>query len=160
MSLTWLETEGGPFIVVPHAALSHWTGTEGDYDRACEVMDLVGVLELPDGAEALVLGDEPLSTAYLPEDRVLVRWCHAEGEEGVADIILAGLPTAEWEEGPVLSTTGELVMFDAAYFGTEVGTLTDSTVLELRAGRYRVDSASIEPDPLTSFRVHRFVELP
>ncbi|MET7893505.1 Imm21 family immunity protein [Streptomyces mirabilis] len=159
MSLTWLETEGGPFIVVPRSALAHWSGTEGDYDRACEVMDLVGVLALPDGAEALVLGDEPLSTAYLPEYQVLVRWCYVESEEGVADFIRVGLPTAEWAEGPELSTTGELVMFDAAYFGTEVGTLTDSTVLELGAGRYRVDSASIEPDHLTSFRVHRFVEL-
>ncbi|WBP92064.1 Imm21 family immunity protein [Kitasatospora cathayae] len=159
MSLTWLETEGGPFIVVPRDALSHWSGTEGDYDRACEVVELVGVLALPGDVEALVLGDEPLSTAYLPEHRVLVRWCYAESEEGVADIVLAGLPTAEWEEGPVLKTTGELVMFDAAYFGTEVGTLTDSTVLELGAGSYRVDSASIEPDRLTSFRVHRFVEL-
>ncbi|MFJ4572546.1 Imm21 family immunity protein [Streptomyces sp. NPDC088846] len=62
--------EGGPFLVVPHAALSHWTGTEGDYDRACEMTDLVGVLELPDEAEAFVLGDEPLPTAYLPEHRV------------------------------------------------------------------------------------------
>ncbi|MFI9104331.1 Imm21 family immunity protein [Streptomyces fildesensis] len=159
MSLTWLETEGGPFVVVPRAALPHWSGTEGDYDRACEVMDFVGVLALPDGAEALVLGDEPLSTAYVPDYRVLVRWCYAERGEGVADIIRAGLPAAEWEEGPVLSTTGELVMFDAAYFGTEVGTLADSAALELGAGRYRVDSASIEPDHLTSFRVHRFIEL-
>ena len=117
------------------------------------------MVALPDGAEGLVLGDEPLSTAYLPEYRVLVRWCYAESEEGVADIIRVGLPTAPWEEGPVLSTSGELVMFDAAYFGTEVGTLTDSTTLELEAGRYRVDSASVEPDRLTSFRVHRFVEL-
>ncbi|MFE9138880.1 Imm21 family immunity protein [Streptomyces sp. NPDC007355] len=159
MSLTWLATGGGPFIVVPRSALALWSGTEGDYDRACEVMDLVGVLELPGGAEALVLGDEPLSTAHLPEHRVLVRWCYAESEEGVADMIRAGLPTAEWEEGPELSTTGELVMFDAAYFGTEVGTLTASTALELSAGRYRVDSTGVEPDHLTSFRVHRFVEL-
>ncbi|MFD4609627.1 MULTISPECIES: Imm21 family immunity protein [unclassified Streptomyces] len=159
MSLTWLETEGGPFIVVPRTSLSHWSGTEGDYDRACEVMDFAGVLALPDGAEALVLGDEPLSTAYLPAHRVLVRWYYAESEEGVADIIRAGLANAEWEEGPVLSTTGELVMFDAAYFGTEVGTLADSTTLELAAGRYRVDSTSIEPNDLTSFRVHRFVAL-
>lgn len=159
MSLTWLDTEGGPFIVAPRDALSHWSGTEGDYDRACEVVELVGVLALPGDAEALVLGDEPLSTAYLHEHRVLVRWCYAESEEGVDDIVLAGLPAAEWEEGPVLKTTGELVMFDAAYFGTEVGTLTDSTVLELGVGSYRVDSASIEPDRLTSFRVHRFVEL-
>lgn len=159
MSLTWLDTEGGPFIVVPRTAPAHWSGTEGDYDRACQVMDLVGVLELPDGAEALVLGDEPLSTAYLPEHRVLVRWHYAESGEGVADIIRTGLPTAEWKEGPVLSTTGELVVFDAAYFGTEVGTLTDSATLDIATGRYRVGSAAIEPNNLTSFRVHRFVEL-
>ncbi|MGW6940436.1 Imm21 family immunity protein [Streptomyces xanthophaeus] len=159
MSLTWLDTEGGPFVLVPQAALVHWTGTEGDYDRACQVMDLLGVLELPDGAEALVLGGEPSTTAYLAEHRVLVRWDYAETEEGVADVIVAGLPAAEWEEGPVLGTVGELVLFDAAYFGTEVGTLTDGAVLDLRAGSYRVDSASIEPDPLTSFRVHRFVHL-
>ncbi|MEE1811047.1 hypothetical protein [Streptomyces sp. BE133] len=48
-------------------------------------------------------------------------------------------------------------MSDAAYFGIEVGTLMDSTVLELGAGRYRVNSASTEPDHLTSSRVHRFV---
>ncbi|MFD9409780.1 Imm21 family immunity protein [Streptomyces sp. NPDC059989] len=60
----WLETEGGPFIVVPRAALPHWSGPEGDYDRACEVIDFVGVLELPDGAEALALGDEPLSEGH------------------------------------------------------------------------------------------------
>lgn len=159
MSLRWLETEGGPFILVSRTALPHWSGTEGDYDRTCEVMDFVGVLALPDGAEALVLGDEPFSTAYLPECRVLVRWCYAESKDGVADLIRAELPTAEWEEGPVLSTTGELVMFDAAHFGTEVGTLTDGSALELGAGRYRVDSASVEPNDLTSFRVHRFVEL-
>ncbi|MFE6868814.1 Imm21 family immunity protein [Kitasatospora sp. NPDC057692] len=157
MSLTWLETEGGPFIVLPRDVLSHWSGTEGDYDRACEVRGLVGVLGLPDGAEALVLGDEPLSTAYLPDRRVLVRWHYAESEEGVVDIVLAGLPTAEWEEGPVLRTAGELVMFDAAYFGTEVGTLAESIILALGPGHYRVDSASIQPDDLTCFRVHRFV---
>ncbi|MFD9432040.1 Imm21 family immunity protein [Streptomyces sp. NPDC060002] len=61
MPLTWLETEGGPLIVVPRTALPLWPGTEGDYDRACEMMGFVGALALPDGAEALVLGDEPLS---------------------------------------------------------------------------------------------------
>ncbi|MFE5326090.1 Imm21 family immunity protein [Embleya sp. NPDC056575] len=124
------------------------SGTDGDYDRACEVMDCVGNLALPDGAEALLLGDEPLSTAYLPEFRVIVRWYYAESEDGVADIIRAGLPTAEWEQGPVLSVSGELVMFDAAHVGAEVGTLTDGVVLELAAGHYQVDSANIEPDDL------------
>ncbi|MFC5664563.1 hypothetical protein ACFP3U_16410 [Kitasatospora misakiensis] len=41
MSLTWLETEDGPFIVVPRDALSLWSGTDGDYDWACGVLELV-----------------------------------------------------------------------------------------------------------------------
>ncbi|MEV8478322.1 Imm21 family immunity protein [Streptomyces sp. NPDC051173] len=160
MSLMWLETEGSPFVVVPRDALPYWSGTEGDhYDRACEVTDLVDVLELPDGAEALILADEPLATAYLPEHQVLARWCYAESTEDAADIITTRLGTAEWEEGPVLRTAGELVMFDAAYFGTEVGILVDSATLDLGVGSYRVDSASIEPDDHTCFRLHRFVEL-
>ncbi|MFJ8210556.1 Imm21 family immunity protein [Streptomyces sp. NPDC096033] len=75
MTFRWLETEGGPFVVVPHTWLPHWSGRAGAYDRACAVMDFVGVLALPGGAETLVLGDEPLPTAYLPEHQVLVRWC-------------------------------------------------------------------------------------
>ncbi|MFD0375066.1 Imm21 family immunity protein [Streptomyces sp. NPDC127112] len=97
-----------------------------------------------------------------PEHQVLVHWCYAESENGVADIIRAGPPAAEWEEGPVLSTSGTsgaFVMFDAAYGGTEAGTLTDSAVLGLAGGRYRADSASIDPDDLRSFRTHRFVEM-
>ncbi len=73
MSLTWLESRAARFLVVPRTALAHWSGTEGDYDQACAVMGTEwSPRALPDGAEALVLGDEPLSTAYLPEYRVLV----------------------------------------------------------------------------------------
>jgi hypothetical protein len=157
MALVWLESGGGPFAVVARASLPHWSGTAADYDRACEVADPVGVLTLSDGSQALVLGDEPLATAYLPDCLALVRWGYAESEDGVADLIRAGLAAAVWEEGPVLSTTGELVMFDAAYPGTGVGVLTDGTALALPAGTYRIDSARIEPDSRTSFSVHRFV---
>ncbi|MEV7728648.1 Imm21 family immunity protein [Streptomyces sp. NPDC087917] len=91
-------------------------------------------------------------------DRRVFRWCHAESEDGDADIIRAGLLTAEWDGGPVLSTTGGLVLSDAAHFDTEAGVPADSATLELGVGRYRVDSASVEPDLLTSVRVHRCVE--
>ncbi len=145
--------------MVPRTALSHWAGAEDDYDRAREVLDLVGALDLPDGAEALVLGNEPLRTTYLPEHRTIIRWCYAEREEGVAQIIADGIPTAKWMRGLQFSTTGDLVVFDAAYFGSESGTLTNSTVIHLDAGRYRLGTASIEPGEQTSFRVHRFIEL-
>ncbi|WP_406116474.1 Imm21 family immunity protein [Streptomyces sp. NBC_01014] len=63
---------GGPLIVVPVSALARWGGctetrmvisdadTPDDYDRACEVDGLAGVIAVgEDGARALILADEP-----------------------------------------------------------------------------------------------------
>lgn len=157
--MIWHETNGGPFVLAPRGALAQWSGAEGDYDRACAVDGFAAVVALSGGAAGLVLGDEPLATAYLPEHRVLVRWCYADDEDGVAEAIIRMLPEAPWGEGAVLWIPGPLVMFDAAYLGSEVGTLTDGAAIELSQGRYRVDSAFVEPDSTARFLLHRFVEL-
>ncbi|MCX4649468.1 MULTISPECIES: Imm21 family immunity protein [unclassified Streptomyces] len=160
MTLNWHDTNGGPFAAVPSTALPQWTGTEGDdYDRACEIVDGVAVLMLAGGDEALVFGDEPMSTTVLPEHGVIARWCYAETEEGVADLITDSLAATEWIDGPEMRTTGPLVIFDSAYLGTEVGTLTEGITLDLDAGRYRVESTVIEPDSKTRFLLNRFVPL-
>ncbi|MFE2626344.1 Imm21 family immunity protein [Streptomyces sp. NPDC059374] len=78
---------GGPLIVVPVSALAAWRGcTESgvmvgdatapdDYDRACAVDDLAGVIAVGEnGAQALVLADEPATSCYLPERRAFLRW--------------------------------------------------------------------------------------
>ncbi|MFI6123780.1 Imm21 family immunity protein [Streptomyces sp. NPDC051064] len=67
-----METNGGPFAAVPSTALPQGTGTEGeDYDRACDVVDGVAVLMLVGVDQALVFGDEPMSTTVLPEHAVI-----------------------------------------------------------------------------------------
>src|SRR5258707_15417127 len=96
--MNWIDSAGGPLIVLPLSHLLRWegilppsagriveatfrwnpkSGTATDYDSACDVADLIGLLNLGD-LEVLVLGDEPLSTAWLPfADRpggVIVRW--------------------------------------------------------------------------------------
>jgi hypothetical protein len=71
---------GGPLVVVPVSALAGWGGctetgvivggaaTPDDYDRACAVEGLAGTVAVGgDGAEALVLADEPATSCYLPE---------------------------------------------------------------------------------------------
>ena len=83
-TLEWIESGGGPLIAVPETVLPFWAGADGDetasdYDRACEVDAAVGLLPVGDGA-ALVLGDEPASTAYLPAHSAFVRWCAADSE--------------------------------------------------------------------------------
>ncbi|MFE1790671.1 Imm21 family immunity protein [Streptomyces sp. NPDC059525] len=163
MTLRWLETEGGPFVVVPHTWLPHWSRKVGAYDRACAVMDFVGVFALPSGAEALVLEDEPLPTAYPLSIR-----SSSAGATRRARMVSptssgqAFPPPSGRKARPALNTSGTsgaFVMFDAAYGGTEAGTLTDSAVLGLAGGPYRVDSASTDPDDLRSFRMHRFAEM-
>ncbi|MGW1208054.1 Imm21 family immunity protein [Streptomyces sp. NPDC002499] len=74
-SPVWVESMGGPLIVIPVSALAAWRGcTEtgvmagdasaaDDYDRACAVDDLAGVITVGEnGAQALVLADEPATS--------------------------------------------------------------------------------------------------
>ncbi len=104
-STVWVESLGGPLIVVPVSALASWGGctesglmagdatTPDDYDRACAVDELAGVISLDEiGAQALVLADEPATSCYLPQHRAFLRWLAADSEAGLraaADTALA-----------------------------------------------------------------------
>ncbi|MEY9873288.1 hypothetical protein ABH931_002770 [Streptacidiphilus sp. MAP12-33] len=135
-SPSWVESMGGPLIVVPVSALAKWHGCTGsgmvvgsgdlldDYDRACEVDDLAGVIAVgEDGAEGLVLGDEPASSFYLAEHQAFVRWLGADSE---ADLIAAAQAvladsTTEWDECGVWNTDGPAVLMDSVTAGAELG---------------------------------------
>ncbi|WP_322987311.1 Imm21 family immunity protein [Phaeacidiphilus oryzae] len=83
---------GGPLIAVPVSALDAWAGgtlhglviggaAPDDYDRACTVDGLAGVIAVGDGpAQALVLADEPATSCYLPEHRAFLCWLAADSE--------------------------------------------------------------------------------
>ncbi|MEU2509240.1 Imm21 family immunity protein [Streptomyces sp. NPDC007863] len=133
--LTWVESMGGPLIVVPVSVLGGWHGcTESglvigdgdgpdDYDRACEVDGLAGVIAVGgDGAWGLVLADEPATTCYLPEHRVFVRWLGADSD---ADLVAAARsvladPVTEWEECGVWETDGPAMLMDSVTAGNEL----------------------------------------
>ncbi|MFF3672245.1 Imm21 family immunity protein [Microtetraspora malaysiensis] len=92
---TWVETAGGPLIVVPKSELDHWAGVDhndgpvetwGDYGRACAAEGYIGLVTV--GAQqALVLGDEPAMTTYLTTERLFLRWAAAYSE---AELVAAG----------------------------------------------------------------------
>ena len=78
----WVTSMGGPLLAVPVSALSSWGGcttsgmiiggteTPDDYDRACAVQGLAGVIAVGDeGAQALVLADEPATSSICPNTR-------------------------------------------------------------------------------------------
>ncbi|WP_367324773.1 immunity 21 family protein [Streptomyces sp. HUAS ZL42] len=148
----WVESGGGPLIAVPETVLPFWAGADGDetasdYDRACEVEGYVGLLPVGDSA-ALVLGDEPASTAFLPEHRTFVRWCAANSEDELLAGVPAAIATASWEDEVQWQVPGAVVLFDSAWPGGETGR-TDSLRVVLDPGRYAVRAANVRPGPET-----------
>lgn len=158
---------GGPLIVIPVGALAAWRGctesgvTAGDasapddYDRACAVADLAGVITAgPNGEQALVLADEPATTRYLPEHRTFLRWLAADSEAGLrtaADAVLADSATS-WEECGTWVADGPAVLMDSAEAGSELnigypgGGMPAQAAVPLPTGRWRVRATHTEHD--------------
>ncbi|WP_406282734.1 Imm21 family immunity protein [Streptomyces sp. NBC_00209] len=166
-SPVWVESLGGPLIVVPVSALASWGGStesgliagagtaSDDYDRACAVDDLAGVIPLDEkGAQALVLADEPATTCYVPQHRTFLRWLAADSEAGLraaADTVLAD-PDTVWEEGSTWATDGPAVLMDSAEAGSDLGVeypgggMPAAVSVSLPAGRWRVRATHTEAD--------------
>jgi hypothetical protein len=164
--LLWLESNGGPLLLLDQSWLPAWNGYSDaalpvdapgtDYARACAVDDYLGLLTIGFGA-GLVLGDEPLMTAWWPSfdqpGGTLIRWRWANDEAVWRDALsrLASLP---WSNPSVVLPvpTGHAVLFDAADPGWDI---KESLTLELAPGTYEVDTAEYQPDEETAFLLHR-----
>ncbi|GGV70759.1 hypothetical protein GCM10010277_82020 [Streptomyces longisporoflavus] len=131
-----------------------------DYDRACEVDDLAGVIAVgEEGAQGLVLADEPATTCYLPEHQAFVRWLGADSE---ADLIAAAKmvltdPTTQWEECADWETDGPAVLMDSVTAGAELnveypngGGLPEQAPVPIPTGRWRVRAVHTRADEETS----------
>ncbi|MGW4820527.1 Imm21 family immunity protein [Streptomyces sp. NPDC004227] len=163
----WVESMGGPLIVIPVSALAAWRGcTEtgavvgdstapDDYDRACAVDELAGVIAIGDsGAQALVLADEPATSCYLPEYRTFLRWLAGDSETGLkaaAEAVLAD-PATEWEECGTWTSDGPAVIMDSVEAGAELsveypgGGMPSQAPVPLPAGRWKVRAVHTEAD--------------
>ncbi|MEU8422995.1 Imm21 family immunity protein [Micromonospora sp. NPDC048835] len=161
--LPWVDSEGGPLIVVPASALGQWEGASvddddswGDYGRACRVDGYVGVLGV--GADqALVLADEPASTTYLPERRLFVRWLYASSEAEVVRLLPRALDIADWEDAGTWTTSGPAELFDSAYTGDGLEHTTHLAV-DLPRGTYLIRTALVQPDESTALVLVHLVE--
>ncbi|SEG90569.1 Immunity protein 21 [Actinacidiphila yanglinensis] len=169
---TWVQSMGGPLIAIPLSALDGWGGStelgmvisdgdiKDDYDRACEVDGLAGVVGVGSkGAQGLVLADEPATTCYLPELRVFVRWLGADSD---ADLIAAAKTVladsaVEWEECGLWETDGAAVLMDSADDGAELnveypngGGMPDQAPIPIPPGRWAVRAVHTSVDEETS----------
>ncbi len=187
--MNWVLSYGGPLLLVPGEHLPSWGGVEPpadgrrieaqfrfngpdepatDYDRACDVEGWLGLLNIGDGY-GMVLGDEPLSTAWQPATAagdggddtggLLIRWVYANSE---AEVIaaLAHVPQTAWrDEGLVLSVGHEpLYLLDAACPGSELEGVSYMTI-QLPPGRYAIATAEYEPNSHTSLLLHRLTRI-
>ena len=155
--MEWIDSGGGPLIAVPESVLGAWKGADdvdeeadefdeeaGDYGQACAVDGYAGVIDVG-GTPALVLGDAPAPTAFLPEHSLFVRRVAADSEQSALAVVGQGLEEAEWEEPTDWDVPGPVVLFDSAYSAEDLDS-TGSLRIDLAPGRYRVESAYVEPD--------------
>ena len=150
----WIESTGGPLIAIPETHLLMWTGTDGpDYERACAISNYVGTLSVGD-AQALVFGDEPMSTTCveLPSVGLLIaRWMWAP-DRASATQALASVTKNDFvnplESIAVRSASRRYRMFDSAFPYSEVDS---QLALILPSGQYCVRTIEFAPSDTTRF---------
>jgi hypothetical protein len=151
---SWVTSLGGPLILVPESACPSWDGApptypddEGDYGRACAVDDYIGLIDVG-ATQALVLGDHPARTTFLPERALLVRSIAADHDFDPEAALSELLPTLEWQEQLTWMITEPLILFDSVYgYSYVVSENEEHLRVELTPGRYLVEATYLEiPD--------------
>ncbi|MGH3312413.1 MAG: Imm21 family immunity protein [Streptomyces sp.] len=153
--LRWIESAGCPFIIVNSLQAHGWRGVEGeDYEAACLVEDYLCRVDVGLRGSGIVVADEPLPATFLPELSCVLQWSYAESDQILIDGAKKSFADIEdWEPGPIIDATGELVMFDASIPG---GSLAQDDILSisLRPGTYQFSTADFEVDEETAGRLH------
>lgn len=163
--INWIETVGPPLCGLAHV-VREWGGSEAssidqeqtDYSRACNVANYIEVIACGAG-QALLLGDEPLPSAFHSVDNTLfiVRWWSCESDdraEAALHRIPSRLPSLQGVV-PFEARAASLVMFDAARSGSHY--LEDYRTVDLEVGSYVVTSERYEVDGAFDFLIHRFL---
>ncbi|WP_225803162.1 Imm21 family immunity protein [Streptomyces sp. NK15101] len=163
MDLAWIESEGGPVIVLEEALRHLWGGyTNSDYDNACEVDGYAGLVPFEEPAApgpALAINDIPAPTTYMEEFGAIVQWIAAPSDSRIVEVVRAGIDVVDaWEDGPIVRVNGRLSLFDAALPGTEAGA-DELLLMEIEPGAYRLKTADIESASGTCARVHKLDRL-
>ena len=151
METAWVTSLGGPLILVPQSACPLWGGAppnyrgeEGDYGRACAIDGYIGLIDVGH-AKALVLGDYPARTTFLPGHRILLREIAGDNDEEVIAAALGALPAVDWESPLTWEITEPLILFDSAFdYPYVVAAAEEQLRIDLAPGRYTAEAAYLE----------------
>lgn len=160
-----MNSGGGPLVCATPLAGANWRGVNGssiadvrtDYARACAELDYLGVIPCS-SFEVLVLGDEPLQSAFarIGEDVVIARWVSCvSGERAVAAI--SSMPSQLPAVAEVCQFSVDencLCLFDAA-LDKPLMLDTGSSVIDVGPGRYEVTTENYKRDQEFEFLIHR-----
>ncbi|MFJ1859846.1 Imm21 family immunity protein [Streptomyces anulatus] len=146
-SPVWVESMGGPLIVVPVSALEAWRG-------CTETGVMVGDATAPDDYDRACAVDGPATSCFLPEHRAFLRWLAADSEAGLkaaAGAVLAD-PATEWEKCGTWSSDGPATLMDSAEAGSALDTeypgggKPSQASVALPAGRWSVRATHTKAD--------------
>ena len=169
----WLDCNS-PLLLVALDNLSAWEGIDvpsngrkieasfrwnpggpaTDYDRACDISDYLGVIDVGNG-KGIVLSDEPLMTTWIPslDGGLLVRWGFAESEKDVISAAL-NIPHDAYEDSGFSLAVGNssLVLFAACESGHDQ--LYPRIEFKIEPGNYRILTSKYESNE-TGLICHR-----
>lgn len=162
--IQWLDTGGGPFVLLSSSTLPEWGGVRGagdpnEFERACDVSNYIGSIAFAD-SEVLVLGDDPFPTAFLASPAFgggyIIRMLWGDDMEK-ASAAAHKLPAEAWTTESLVFDAGRggLVLFDAAHSGIHAPHRID---VPLGPGRYAVATADWEDDSMCLL-IHRLLPL-
>ena len=151
MKTAWVTSLGGPLILAPQSACPLWRGAppnypdeEDDYGRACAADGYLGLIDAGH-TRALVLGDYPARTTFLPDHRILLREIAGGNDEEAIAAALQALPAIGWESPLTWEITEPLTLFDSAYdYPHVVSAAEEQLRIDLTPGRYTAEAAYLE----------------
>jgi hypothetical protein len=171
----WVTCDGGPLLLVAKEHLCAWEGVanpsanrkvetrfrwnpEGpatDYDRACDVDDYLGLIDVGYG-KGLVLGQEPFMTTWLPQNDggVLVRWVFAEDEEKVLTTA-SSIPNESYQDSGLSFVVGDSSLVLLAACESSKDQIYPRLEFEVTRGQYRILTTHYDADENTSLLCHR-----
>jgi len=152
-----IESAGGPLVLLPDRARGGWAGVAGDdYQRACDVDGYLGVVDVGDD-QALVIGDEPASTALLPtraaDSLVIAKWTYGPDRASVV-ASLRGVRLDQFPAAPEVRfafRSSPQLLFDSGSPGDQV---EEHLTARLPAGQYVASTLVFEPTRDISLVLH------
>ncbi len=151
-TLKFVESNGGPLIVVPGEVVADWHGVYNaqgefifetepcDYDRACHYRAPKPFAIAVGKMKALVLpGSMPTAWYPVKDGGLFIRWGGADSAAALLQVAL-DLPPAKWRATRIHLVIGQkksLFLFDSAEDGSKMARRKKSA-LALPAGDYRL----------------------